>query len=440
MIVGARGDVVIERAYRDDIPHAAADAFRNEVVACMEAGSAPPVRLLDGFSFLSARVNEVYIIGACRTNLNAVLLLDFLLSFGRLLKCYLGEKFTDNDIRNRFSLVYELLDETMDFGYPQSCSVESLEPHISFGKPRARKELEKKNQPHHTARELLATGDVDWRRQGIKHKTNEIFLTITEQVSLLMSSDGTVLSAEVSGNIRLKSFLSGMPDCKLGLNDKLLLTAQRSMTAGGEGSRSITAISSDMQQVLIEDCAFHRCVRVGRFDSDRSITFIPPDGEFELMKYRISQNVRLPVKIVPIVEEIGRNKVLYNIRVAADVSKKRFATGLVIRIPCPSNTAKTKISVSKGRAKYDVVHHAIVWRIKRLAGEAEATLSCTAQLSTVTKSTVWSRPPIEADFVVPMVTASGLAVRYLRVVEKSTYSAEKWVKYSSRAGSYQIRI
>jgi Adaptor complexes medium subunit family len=37
--------------------------------------------------------------------------------------------------------------------------------------------------------------------------------------------------------------------------------------------------------VLLYVCSI-RCVRLGKFDADRTITFIPPDGEFELMRYR----------------------------------------------------------------------------------------------------------------------------------------------------------
>jgi AP-2 complex subunit mu-1 len=42
-------------------------------------------------------------------------------------------------------------------------------------------------------------------------------------------------------------------------------------------------------------------VRLGRFDRDRSITFIPPDGLFEVMTYRVSQNINLPFKITPVI-------------------------------------------------------------------------------------------------------------------------------------------
>ena len=36
----------------------------------------------------------------------------------------------------------------------------------------------------------------------------------------------------------------------------------------------------------LEDVKFHQCVRLSRFENDRTISFIPPDGEFELMSYR----------------------------------------------------------------------------------------------------------------------------------------------------------
>jgi hypothetical protein len=37
---------------------------------------------------------------------------------------------------------------------------------------------------------------------------------------------------------------------------------------------------------------FHQCVRLSRFENDRTISFVPPDGEFELMSYRLNTQVR----------------------------------------------------------------------------------------------------------------------------------------------------
>ena len=52
----------------------------------------------------------------------------------------------------------------------------------------------------------------------------------------------------------------------------------------------------------------------------------------------------------------------------------------------------------------------------------------------------WSRPPITVEFQVPMFTASGLHVMFLRVHERSGYNTIKWVRYITRAGQYQIRF
>ena len=42
----------------------------------------------------------------------------------------------------------------------------------------------------------------------------------------------------------------------------------------------------------MEDIKFHQCVRLARFENDRTISFIPPDGEFTLMTYRLNTHVR----------------------------------------------------------------------------------------------------------------------------------------------------
>ena len=43
-----------------------------------------------------------------------------------------------------------------------------------------------------------------------------------------------------------------------------------------------------VKSVELEDIKFHQCVRLARFENDRTISFIPPDGEFELMSYRLN--------------------------------------------------------------------------------------------------------------------------------------------------------
>jgi len=99
---------------------------------------------------------------------------------------------------------------------------------------------------------------------------------VLESVNILMSQNGTLLRSDVTGVIKMKALLTGMPECKFGLNDKLLMDRDGGASSGTRRGKS--------QAVELEDCAFHRCVRLRTFDTDRTITFVPPDGEFELMR------------------------------------------------------------------------------------------------------------------------------------------------------------
>ena len=56
-----------------------------------------------------------------------------------------------------------------------------------------------------------------------------------------------------------------MPECKFGMNDKLLMQKENNQKGVDRG-------------INISDLKFHQCVRLGKFDKEGSITFIPPDG------------------------------------------------------------------------------------------------------------------------------------------------------------------
>ena len=61
----------------------------------------------------------------------------------------------------------------------------------------------------------------------------------------------------------------------------------------------------------MEDVKFHQCVRLSRFENDRTISFIPPDGEFELMSYRLSTPVKPLVWVEAAVSAQGISYTLY---------------------------------------------------------------------------------------------------------------------------------
>jgi AP-2 complex subunit mu-1 len=289
---------------------------------------------------------------------------------------------------------------------------------------------------------MQATGAQSWRRGDIKYRKNEAFVDVIEDVNLLMSATGTVLRADVTGQIIMRAYLSGTPECKFGLNDQLMVghiaQGMDGPLGGSEGKRKATRAAAG--SVTLEDCQFHQCVQLGKFETDRTISFVPPDGEFELMRYRAVENVNLPFKVHAIVREVGTTKVEYSIAVKANYGSKLFATNVVVRIPTPLNTANITERATQGKAKYEPESNCIVWKIARFVGGSEFVLSAEAHLTSMTNQKAWSRPPLSMNFSLLMFTSSGLLVRYLKVFEKNNYSSVKWVRYMTKAGSYEIRF
>ena len=82
------------------------------------------------------------------------------------------------------------------------------------------------------------------------------------------------LRPEVTGVVQANSRLSGIPDLTLTFVDPN----------------------------VIDDCSFHPCVRYNRFERDSAVSFVPPDGKFDLMKYRVTEGISLPFKLMPLVK------------------------------------------------------------------------------------------------------------------------------------------
>lgn len=383
--------------------------------------SSVPIVKLGSTSFFWVREEDVYLVAATKCNANAALVFEFLYRFQSIWRSYFRAPLCEDAVKKNFVLVYELLDEVLDFGYPQNSDVHALKMYIANDDIRLEDVV--RDDPRLSA--APAAQQVSWRRPDIRYRKNECFLDVIETVNLLISSQGAVLRADVDGKVMMRAHLSGMPECSVGLNTDLGLE-------GRTARRSATAVN-------LNDCTFHPCVQLDQFDQDRSIHFVPLDGDFELMRYRATANVKLPIKIQAVVEEVQNKRVLYTIVLRATLDEKLQATNVALRIPAPRSTSHARCSATLGKARYEAEGHYILWRIPKVQGGSEHTLHAEAELAPNTQP--WARPPIEVHFSVMMFVASGLAVRYLKVVEKSHYRSVKWVRYVTRAAnSYLVRI
>lgn len=419
-ITDLKGKILISRNYRGDIPMAASAKF-TQYVQEKDDSEQRPVFTEDGYTFVYVKHNNLYLMTVTKVNSNVALMIMYLNRICQVFQDYFGE-LEEESIRDNFVIIFELLDETMDHGYPQTTESRILREYITQEGYR----LESAPRPP-----TALTNAVSWRSEGIKHRKNEIFLDVVEKLNLLVSSNGTVLHSEILGAIKMRSLLSGMPELKLGLNDKALFEATgRSSTKGKQ-----------LKSVEMEDIKFHQCVRLARFETDRTISFIPPDGEFDLMTYRLATHVKPLIWVEAVVESHSRSRIEYMVKAKSQYKSRSMANNVEIVIPVPPDVDTPSFKASIGTVAYVPDRDAIVWSIKQFYGQREYLMRAHFGLPSVNneESEDW-KAPIQVKFEIPYFTVSGIQVRYLKIMEKSGYQALPWVRYITQNGDYQLRM
>jgi len=212
-------------------------------------------------------------VGTCSRDVAPLVVVEFLHRVVDIFTQYF-EILDEDSIKDNFSTVYQLLEEMLDFGYPLTTEQNALESLIP--PPSMFNRLASVATGKSSMSEVLPDGTVSsmpWRKMGVKYAQNEIYVDIVEEIDSIVDDRGMLVSSEVGGVINANSKLSGIPD--------LLLTFSN--------------------PELIDDCSFHPCVRYNRFEREKVVSFVPPDGGFELMRYRVDRDVeRVGEVIVPI--------------------------------------------------------------------------------------------------------------------------------------------
>ena len=81
-----------------------------------------PVYTENGVTYVYIKYNNLYVLSVTKRNTNVTLVMLFMYKVCSVFKEYFGEV-SEESIRDNFVIIYELLDEMMDFGYVHSpCS------------------------------------------------------------------------------------------------------------------------------------------------------------------------------------------------------------------------------------------------------------------------------------------------------------------------------
>ncbi|KAH9756264.1 AP-4 complex subunit mu [Citrus sinensis] len=416
-VLSQRGDNIVFRDYRGEVQKGSAEIFFRKVKFWKDDGEeeAPPVFNVDGVNYFHVKVVGLLFVATTRVNVSPSLVLELLQRIARVIKDYLGV-LNEDSLRKNFVLVYELLDEVIDFGYVQTTSTEVLKSYV-FNEPIVVDAA--RLQPLSPAAIFMqgtkrmpgtaVTKSVVANEPGGR-KREEIFVDIIEKISVTFSSSGYILTSEIDGTIQMKSYLTGNPEIRLALNDDLLI---------GKGGRSIYDYRSSTGSgaVVLDDCNFHESVRLDSFDVDRTLSLVPPDGEFPVMNYRMTQEFKPPFRINTLVEEAGALKVTFVfvygifrkqadmtqaeviIKISAEFSASITANTIVVEMPLPKYTTRDHGSffvVADGEST-------------QIVGGSEHTLRAKLTFSQESHGNITKEVgPVNMTFTIPMYNASKL--------------------------------
>ena len=416
-----KGRIIIFRNYRGEIDQDISEGFINEVLELDEANMKPTFTI-DDVHYIWIRHQNIYIVAVGKRNINVAMTFSFLYKLKDILIDYFNV-LEEETVKDNFVLIYELLDEIMDHGYPQITEGKILKDLIMISSNKKNNKTSKEN----LALTSTMTNAVSWRKEGIRYAVNEAWLDVIEKVDELISSNGNVLSSQINGSVIMKNFLSGMPMVTVGLNDKIVL-----QNLGKDTTNSIE----------MDDLKFHQCVNKKKFENERIIEFIPPDGEFELMSYRLDMQIKPLISVKITINTISETRIEYIAKAKTNFKNRSVANNVSIYIPVPLDIQNATFKTTSGSVVYLSDREDLLWFIKRFEGQTELDMNCSFQVPTVRidDTTKHLKRPIQVSFEIPYFTVSGFQVRYMKIVEKSGYEAVPWVRYFTKNGEYNIRI
>ncbi|XP_035583760.1 stonin-2 isoform X5 [Zalophus californianus] len=318
---------------------------------------------------------------------------------------------------------------------------------------------------------------MDLSTVGLNYLEEEITVDVKDEFSGIVSKgDNQILQHHVLTRIHILSFLSGLAECRLGLNDVLI--------KGNEiVSRQDIMPTTTTKWIKLHQCRFHGCVDEDVFNNSRVILFNPLDAcRFELMRFRtVFAEKTLPFTLRTAASISGAEVEVQSwLRMSAGFSSNRDpltqvpCENVMVRYPVPSEwvknfrresvlgekSLKAKVNrgasfgsasmsgsepvmrVTLGTAKYEHAFNSIVWRINRLPDKNSASghphcFFCHLELGSDQEVPSGFANHVNVEFSMPTTSASKATVRSISVEDKT--DVRKWVNYSAHY-SYKVEI
>eukprot|EP01114_Cavostelium_apophysatum_P011108 TRINITY_DN2529_c0_g1_i1.p1 TRINITY_DN2529_c0_g1~~TRINITY_DN2529_c0_g1_i1.p1 ORF type:complete len:416 (-),score=114.24 TRINITY_DN2529_c0_g1_i1:97-1344(-) len=408
-ILNGLGDILIEKHYRGLLNRNICDLFWDEVRKAPKPEDVLPVIQTPKFFLVHIQRNGLFFLSVVATETPPLLILEFLHRVCDVFGQYFDPRFGENQMRDNFVTVYQLIDEMMDNGFPFTTEPNALMEMI----PPTNKvqKMIGNFTGNSNMSGVLSEGTLSntpWRKTGVRYAANEIYFDIIEEIDSTIDTNGLPINCEVNGEVQVNCKLSGMPDLTLVFTNAAIL----------------------------DDVSFHPCVRYTRWEQSRVISFVPPDGNFKLMSYRVKGQLQMPIYVKPQINLGIGGKV--NIMCGPKNTQGKTIEEVCITIPFPKTTSTTNLTANYGYINYDDMTKVAKWHVGRLPVNKTPMLEGTVSFPPNVPAGDNVHPTLQAEFKGTMLSITGLKVDTLSV-HNEKYKPFKGVRNITKAGKFYVR-
>ncbi|KRT82045.1 hypothetical protein AMK59_3554 [Oryctes borbonicus] len=385
-IINSSGDVFLEKHWRSVVSRSVCDYYLEAQRA--NPYDVPPVIATPHHYLLSIQRGGVSFVAVCMQEISPLFVIEFLHRVVDIFQDYFSDC-TETIIKENYVVVYELLDEMLDNGYPLATESNILKELIK--PPNILRTIANTVTGKSNVSGTLPSGqlsNIPWRRTGVKYTNNEAYFDVVEEVDAIIDKAGATVFAEIQGYIDCCIKLSGMPDLTL----------------------------SFMNPRLFDDVSFHPCVRFKRWEAEKILSFIPPDGNFRLISYHISSQsvVAIPIYVRHNLSIKSGEQGRLDITVGPKQTLGRSVEGVKLEIMMPKCILNCVLTANQGKYNYDPVSKVLHWDIGRIDVAKLPNIRGSVSIASGA-NTAEINPSINVHFTINQLAVSGLKVNRLDI-------------------------
>ncbi|KPP75855.1 AP-4 complex subunit mu-1-like [Scleropages formosus] len=377
-----------------------------QMVTDLPADQPPVLMTHEGLHFIHVRQGGLYCVATTTANVSPFTIIELT----ALIKDYCGS-LSEKSVRMNFALIYEMLDEMLDYGYIQTTSTDILKNFIQTeavsSKPFSLFDLRSvglfgaETQQSKVAPSAAASRPIMSSR-GDQEGKNEIFVDVVECLTVVIGSNGVLMKADIQGEIRVKCYLPSCSEMRIGLNEELSIGKSQLRGYGAA--------------VRIDECSFHQAVRLDEFESYRILKICPSQGEQTVMQYQLCDDLPSapPFRLFPTVERDSGDSYAVNVSVTIPVPKG--SVSLSQELSSPDQSAELQPS-------YKVIQ----WEIPRFPGGAQLSALFKVEVPGLSAASLLEVGPVCMSFELPKHTCTGLQIRFLRLSPAQPGPSQRWM-------------